>query len=67
MTNHNVVFNDRKRVQADRLRGTDEIQDEETIYLGEANTTSNDEAENMNSEVDFLVGRLKIANQFNRR
>ena len=61
MTNHNVVFNDRERVYADRLRGTDEIQDEEKIQLGEANT-SNDEAENMNSEAYFLVGRLKIAN-----
>ena len=36
------------RLHPDRLRGTDEIQDEEKIQLGEANT-SNDEVEpNMN-------------------
>ena len=57
----NVIFNDIVRLHVDRLRETDEIQDEETIYLGEANT-SNDEIENMNSE-DFLAcGRLKIVN-----
>ena len=57
----NVVFNDRVRLRADRFRGTDEIQDKEAIWFGEANT-SNDEVENMNSE-DFLArGRLKIAN-----
>ena len=47
----NVVLNDRVPLHPDHLQGTDEIQDEETIQLGEANT-SNDEAENMNSE-DF--------------
>ena len=40
----NVVLNNRVR---DHLQGTDEIQDEETIQLGEANTNNN-EAENMN-------------------
>ena len=47
-------LNDTVRLHADRLQGTDEIQDQETIYFGEANT-SNDEVENMNR--DILAGR----------
>ena len=57
----NVVFIDTARLHADRLRGTDEIQDKRKKQFSWEKQTNNVEVENMNSE-DFLASKLKIAN-----
>ena len=60
----NVVFNDRERIHADRLQGTDEIQEKKQFSWEKSKRTL--EVENINSE-DFLAGRPAENCEFNRR
>ena len=55
----NVFFNDRVRLHADRLRGTNEIQSRRRNNLvGRIKHTGNNEAENMNSEDFYRTDRI---------